>query len=78
MAVTALVCGIGALVVPWAGFLLSVLAIVFGSVGISQTGKNPELGGRGMAIAGLVCGIVALVVWIPIIAFWSSLWFWAI
>jgi hypothetical protein len=35
-----------------------ILAIIFGGVAINQTGKNPNLSGRGMAIAGLILGIV--------------------
>lgn len=77
LAIASLVCGICGLVLPWVGFILSVLAIVFGGVAISQTRKDPSLGGRGMAIAGLVCGIVdiafwlILIMWIGIFAFWA-------
>jgi len=51
---------------------LSVLAIIFGGVAISQTGKDPTLGGRGMAIAGLVLGIIIVAVWIITIIWWGS------
>lgn len=48
-----------------AGFVLSFfcwpLGIVFSSIGISQTGKNPNQGGRGLAIAGLVLSLIAIV-----------------
>jgi hypothetical protein len=37
---------------------IRILAIIFGGVAINQTGKNPNLSGRGMAIAGLILGIV--------------------
>ena len=72
LAIAALVCGICGLVIPWLGFVLSVLAIIFGGVAISQTGRDPRLGGRGMAVAGLVCGIAAIVIWVIIIA-WLGL-----
>jgi hypothetical protein len=75
MAVAALVCGICGLVLPWIGFLLSVLAIIFGGVGMAQTSRDPSLGGRGMAIGGLVCGIVAIVLWIILIAWVGILMF---
>jgi NADH:ubiquinone oxidoreductase subunit 4 (subunit M) len=48
----------------FACFLLlpSVLAVVFGAVAIRQIDHQPnELTGRGMAIAGLVCGAAILV-----------------
>ncbi len=41
---------------------VSLLAIIFGAVGISRCNKNAELKGKGMAIAGLVLGIVWLIV----------------
>lgn len=45
-------------------FLLlpSVLAVVFGAVALRQIDHQPqELSGRGLAIAGLVCGAAILV-----------------
>lgn len=81
LAIAALVCGICSLVffwVPWLGFLLGILAIVFAAIAMSQTGKDPQLRGRGMAIAGLVCAIVGIalwiiiLVWIGLLAFWSA------
>jgi Na+/glutamate symporter len=48
------------------GFVLSffcgILGIVFSAIGLSQTGKNPNQGGRGLAIAGLIISIVSLVI----------------
>ena len=41
----------------WGYGLLSVLAIIFGAVGLKQTRERNQ-GGRGMATAGLVLGIV--------------------
>jgi uncharacterized membrane protein YvbJ len=77
MAVAALVMGI-------LGFLffglLSILAIIFGGIGISQTNKDPSLKGRGMAVAGLVLGIIGIVggiIWLIVMAVWStSFWWW--
>lgn len=46
----------------WAivGILFPVLAIVFGAVGISKTRRDGQLKGKGFAIAGLVLGIIGL------------------
>ena len=79
MAVAALVCGICGLLFGWLiglGFLLQLLGIIFGGVGISQTGKDPNTGGKGMAIAGLVMGIIGMVLWVIVFviigfAFWE-------
>ena len=44
------------------GMLIGIAAIITGAMGISQVNKAPqEFGGKGMAIAGLVCGIVSVV-----------------
>jgi len=73
MAIAALIMGI-------IGFLffglLSILAIIFGAIGLSQTGKDPTLKGRGMATAGLVLGIIAIAGWVLALIFWSSFWWW--
>jgi len=45
-------------VVPGIGLLFGVLAIIFGSIGLSQISKNPELKGKGIAIAGIVLGVL--------------------
>ena len=69
--VTAMVLGIVGLVFIWApffGFVSALLGIIFGGIGMSQTKKNPTLTGRGMAVAGLVCGIIAVAVWVILIA----------
>jgi uncharacterized protein DUF4190 len=57
-AITALVLGIIGL---FGIFVLSVLAIIFGALGRGDTDRDPTLGGRGMATAGLVLGMVGLV-----------------
>lgn len=38
------------------------LAIIFGGVGISQTKKGRNVSGRGMAVAGLVLGIIVFLI----------------
>jgi len=43
---------------PGLGALLAVLGVVFGGVGISQGRKSGA--GIGLAVAGLVCGVIAL------------------
>jgi hypothetical protein len=54
-AVAALVCG-----VLWAGGLLSLLAIIFGIVALWDLARNDEWG-KGLAIAGLVLGVLGVV-----------------
>jgi hypothetical protein len=56
--VTSLVCGL-IFCIP---FVTGLVAIVTGAVGISVT-SNPSVRGRGMAIAGLILGIIGLGLW---------------
>jgi len=70
MAIAALIMGI---------LGISLLAIIFGGIGISQTGKDPNLKGRGMAVAGLVLGIlgmIGVIFWILAAIFWSTSFWW--
>lgn len=46
---------------------VSILAIIFGAVALNQVGKDPTLGGRGLAIAGLVLGIAGIAVGILVV-----------
>jgi len=43
--------------------LVAPVAIVLGAVALSQLKTHPELTGGGFAVAGIVLGIVALLVW---------------
>ena len=60
-ALTGMICGIlGLLVTP---FLFASLGIIFGGIGLSKIKKNPEkYKGKGMAVTGLVTGIIAVVI----------------
>ena len=75
LAIAALVMGIAAFVVFGP---LAVLAIIFGAIGISQANKDPNLKGKGMAVAGLVLGIIAVAGWVIVMIVWSSFFWWFI
>ncbi|MDQ2882793.1 MAG: DUF4190 domain-containing protein [Actinomycetota bacterium] len=65
MGVTGLVTGIiGACLawVPGLGFILGILGIVFGSIGLYYASQGKATN-KGMAIAGLVLGIFAVAFW---------------
>lgn len=40
----------------WLYWLGSILTVIFGHIALSQTSKDPMLGGRGMVVAGVVPG----------------------
>jgi hypothetical protein len=64
LSVASLVLGLVGLVLSWFTFgIPSLLALIFGVVGIRQTGDGPDRrGGRGMAVIGTVLGAVMLAV----------------
>jgi hypothetical protein len=57
-AIASLVCGI----IGCVPFITSLAAVVLGIVGIKKT-KNPQVGGKGLAIAGLILGLVGIAGW---------------
>ncbi|MYW02720.1 DUF4190 domain-containing protein [Streptomyces sp. SID3343] len=69
LAVAALVCGIVGLLCF--GFILGPLAIIFGGVGISKANQGADH--KGLAIAGLVLGIVDVAFLLIFIAVWGSI-----
>ena len=72
MAVAGLVLGIIGLVfcwIPFLGWILALLGIIFGGLGM---GKANKIGGRGkgLAIGGLVCGVLGLIIGVAAF-FWA-------
>ena len=56
------------------GFITGVLAIIFSALGLQNIKRNPEMySGKGMAIAGLVLGIVNVAVVIIVIIVFASI-----
>ncbi|MCT4545187.1 MAG: DUF4190 domain-containing protein [Vallitalea sp.] len=71
LAIAAMVCGIVGIVmfcIPYLSITLAILAIVFGAIMVSSNKHNADKTGRGMAIAGIVLGIVTIGLDIFIIA----------
>jgi hypothetical protein len=67
LAVAALVLGIGSFLPTFA--ICSIPAIVMGAVSLNKIKKDPALEGKGMALAGLICGSVVVFLWICLIIF---------
>lgn len=74
LAITSLVCGIAGvvfgsflfwLVLP---FLASVVAIITGHLALRRMKKDPAIGGRGMAIAGLITGYAMVAIQLVVLA----------
>ncbi|GGX88989.1 DUF4190 domain-containing protein [Streptomyces minutiscleroticus] len=67
LAIASLVCGIVGLF--FLNIVLGPLAIIFGAVAVRQAGAK---GGGGMAKAGLVLGVVDVILFIVLMAFAAS------
>ena len=65
--ITSLVLGIVSLIVF--AIIAGPLAIVFGAIGISKEGKN------GMAIAGIITGVIGIILWVIIMVLWGNMLF---
>lgn len=74
-AIASMVLGILALVTYYGAFVFGVLAIVFGAIALKRIRNNPDQKGKGMAIAGLICGIVALTAMLIVFTLVSALAF---
>jgi hypothetical protein len=64
MALTGMITGILSVLGCWCcgGFPVNLLAIIFSIVGLVQISNSKDpMKGKGMAITGLVCGIVGLI-----------------
>lgn len=59
----------GVLGIALFGFLLGVIAVLYGILGIRRINRQPEkLRGKGLAIAAIVLGVVDILVWIVLLA----------
>ena len=69
MAIASLVLSLVGIIPCFWGFQIpGLLGVIFGFVGLSQT-KNNARRGRGMAIAGLVIGIILIVIAVAVWAY---------
>lgn len=74
LAITSLVCGIVGVVFGtflfWVvlPFIASVVAIITGHIALRKTKADPNLGGRGMAFAGLIMGYAMTAIQLIIVA----------
>lgn len=75
MGIAALILGLFALALSWTilgGILLGILALIFGLIGRSRA-KRGEATNGGVSVAGVVLGIVGLLISVGLILFGISL-----
>lgn len=76
MGTAALVLGIIGVVlcwIPFTGWALNILAVIFGGVGIARA-KSGQATNKSSALAGLILGVIGLAVWIVIIVVALATW----
>ncbi|HLC74728.1 MAG TPA: DUF4190 domain-containing protein [Candidatus Nanoarchaeia archaeon] len=56
--------------IPFVGLVLGILAVYYFKQADRLIKSNPKVGGRGMAIAGLVTGIIGIVMGALYLVFW--------
>lgn len=70
-AVASLILGIIGVVIPGLGLLFNLLAVVFGATALKAISKSRiNLGGRGMALSGLILGILGFAFWGLVLFYW--------
>ena len=62
LAVASFVCSMVGIVIF--GIVMGILAICFGAAGLNRAKTFPQEGGRGLAIAGIVVGIIEVIIMI--------------
>lgn len=64
--IVSLVLGILSVTIPYVGILIGIVAIIFASLAFKEIRVRMEQG-RGLAIAGLVCGIIGTAIYVLLI-----------
>lgn len=59
-AITSMVLGIIAVLTCYFGIILGTVAVIFGHISLGKMKRDPNIGGKGMAIAGLATGYVGI------------------
>ncbi len=67
MAVWSFITGVISLLCCCGWYLVAPVAIVLGAVALSQLKSHPELAGGGFALAGIILGIAAILVWAAVV-----------
>ena len=62
-AIASLVLGIVAFFACWCGPIFGIAALIFGAVANNGMKKSKNFEGKGMAMAGMIMGIIAAVLW---------------
>ena len=63
-AVASMVLGILSLVLWWFGIITGIIGLALGASSLKHCRPNGPKNGRGMAIAGITCSIIALSLWL--------------
>jgi hypothetical protein len=66
-AIASMVLGICSLVLCYVGLVTGIIGLILGATSLKDCAPRGQLRGRGMAISGIVCSIIALGFWLVVI-----------
>jgi len=72
-AVASMVLGIVSLVIWYLGIVTGIVGLILGATSLKHCQPNGPKKGRGMAVAGITCSIIALSLWLIVLAAAGSL-----
>jgi len=64
LAILSLIAGIAAFPLNFLLLLPSLAAVILGAIGLYQASKNPAMGGKVLAIIGIILGVIAGILWL--------------
>ncbi len=64
LAITSMVLGILSIFIPFVGIVLGIIAIILGRKAMKEIPPNSSGSAKGMALTGLICGIVGLAIYL--------------
>jgi hypothetical protein len=67
LAIAGFVLGIASILPPFA--ICSIPAIILSAVAMNRIKHDPALEGKGLALAGIICGAIVLFLWVCLIIF---------
>jgi hypothetical protein len=59
--------------IGWFSLAPAILAVIFGGIAMHRIGRDPSLGGKGLAVTGFVLGLITAVVGLPFRLLWWGL-----
>lgn len=77
MAIAGMILGIGSIILfwlSWIALIIGIVGLVLSIIGLNKAKKDPaNYGGRGMAIAGIICSVIGILIVVIMLVFLATL-----